>query len=58
MSVNVRKVKQGKTERYTFGHVDELIKVPPLLEIQKKSYNDFLTKGIKKVLDEFFPLTD
>ena len=58
MSVNVRKVKQGKTERYTFGHCEELIKVPPLLDIQKKSYNDFLTKGIKRVLDEFFPLTD
>ena len=41
MSVNVRKVKQGKTERYTFGHCEELIKVPPLLDIQKKSYNDF-----------------
>ena len=58
MSVNVRKVKQGKTERYTFGHTEELVKVPPLLEIQKKSYKDFLEKGIKRVLDEFFPLTD
>ena len=58
MSVNVRKVKQGKTERHTFGKCDELIKVPPLLEIQKKSYKDFLEKGIKKVLDEFFPITD
>ncbi len=58
MSVNVKKIKQGKTERYTFGHCEELIKVPPLLEIQKKSYKDFLTKGIQKVLDEFFPITD
>ena len=58
MSVNVRKVKQGKTERYTFGKCEELIRVPQLLEIQKKSYKDFLEKGIKKVLDEFFPLTD
>ena len=58
MSVNVKKIKQGKTERYTFGHCDELLQVPPLLEIQKKSYSDFLTKGIKKVLDEFFPLSD
>ena len=58
MSVNVKKIKQGKTERYTFGHCEELIKVPQLLEIQRKSYNDFLVKGIKRVLDEFFPLTD
>ena len=58
MSVNVKKIKQGKTERYTFGHCEELVKVPQLLEIQRKSYNDFLVKGIKRVLDEFFPLTD
>ncbi len=58
MSVNVRKVKQGKVERMTFGHCEDLIKVPPLLEIQRKSYKDFLEKGIKRVLDEFFPITD
>ncbi len=58
MSVNVKKIKQGKTARYTFGHCEELVKVPQLLEIQRKSYNDFLVKGIKRVLDEFFPLTD
>ena len=58
MSVNVRKVKQGKTIRHTFGKCEELIPVPALLEIQKKSYKDFLEKGIKKVLDEFFPITD
>ena len=58
MSVNVRKVKQGKTIRHTFGKCEELIPVPALLDIQKKSYKDFLEKGIKKVLDEFFPLTD
>lgn len=58
MSVNVRKVKQGKVERMTFGHCEELMKVPALLEIQKKSYKEFLEKGIKKTLDEFFPITD
>ena len=58
MSVNVRRIKQGKVERVTFGKCNELIKVPPLLEIQKKSYKDFLSKGIKNTIDEFFPITD
>ena len=58
MSVNVKNVKQGKTTRRTFGKCQELLKVPPLLEIQKKSYKDFLEKGIKRVFDEFFPVTD
>ena len=58
MSVKVKKILNGKAERYSFGKCDELIQVPPLLEIQKKSYKDFLEKGIKRVLDEFFPISD
>ena len=58
MSVNLRKVKSGKVDRYTFGQCKEYVEVPPLLEIQKNSYKDFLENGIKNVLDEFFPLTD
>jgi len=58
MTVNVKKIKNGKSERYTFAKTEELVEVPPLLEIQKNSYNNFLTNGIKAVLDEFFPLTD
>ena len=27
-----------------------------LLEIQKKSYNDFLTVGIKEVFEDLFPV--
>ncbi len=58
MSVKVKKIVNGKAERYSFGKCAELIPVPPLLDIQKKSYKDFLEKGIKKVLDEFFPISD
>ena len=58
MSVNLRKVKSGKVDRYTFGQCKEYVEVPPLLEIQKNSYKDYLENGIKNVLDEFFPLTD
>ena len=58
MSVSLKKVKSGKVDRYTFGHCKEYVEVPPLLEIQKNSYKDFLKNGIKSVLDEFFPLTD
>ena len=58
MTVNVKKIKNGKAERYTFAKTEELLEMPPLLEIQKNSYNNFLTNGIKAVFDEFFPLTD
>ena len=58
MSVNLKKVKSGKSIRYTFGQFRDCVEVPPLLEIQKNSYKNFLENGIKQVLDEFFPLTD
>ena len=58
MSVNVKKIKNGKAERYTFGKCEDLIQMPQLLEIQKSSYKNFLENGIKSVLDEFFPLSD
>ena len=58
MSVKVKELKQGKATRYSFGKCKELLKVPALLEIQKKSYKDYLEKGIKRVFDEFFPVTD
>ena len=39
MSVKVKELKQGKAVRYSFGKCNELLKVPALLEIQKKSYD-------------------
>lgn len=58
MTVNVRKIKNGKAERYSFGRCEDLVNMPQLLEIQKSSYKNFLENGIKSVLDEFFPLSD
>ena len=58
MSVNVKKIKNGKTERYSFARCEDLVSMPHLLEIQKNSYRNFLENGIKTVLDEFFPLSD
>ena len=58
MTVNVRKIKNGKAERYSFGRCEDLVNMPQLLEIQKTSYKNFLESGIKTVLDEFFPLSD
>ena len=58
MTVNVKKIKNGKAERYSFARCEEFAEMPGLLEIQKNSYKNFLENGIKTVLDEFFPLQD
>ena len=58
IDVNVKKVKYGKTERYKFGKIDEILDIPYLVEVQKQSYNNFITKGIRDVLRDFSPITD
>ena len=57
-NINIKKVKYGKTERYKFGKIDEILDIPYLVEIQKDSFNNFLTKGIRDVLRDFSPITD
>ena len=58
MSVALKKEKFGKAERYTFAKLKDYIDIPPLLEIQKKSFKDFLEHGIREALDEFSPIVD
>jgi len=58
MSNIMKKQKFGKAERYTFAQLKDYISIPPLLEIQKTSYEDFIQNGIKEVLDEFSPIVD
>ena len=54
----IRTVKYGNTERRSFAQVDEVIEMPNLIEVQKKSYADFLEKGIAEVFKDFSPITD
>ena len=55
---NIKKFKYGNTTRYTFGNAREIIDLPYLLEIQKDSYNRFISQGIGEALEEFSPITD
>ena len=36
--MKVKPVKLGKTERMSFSHIDEVISMPNLIEVQKNSY--------------------
>ncbi|MBO4601404.1 MAG: DNA-directed RNA polymerase subunit beta, partial [Bacilli bacterium] len=44
------------TERKNFSKTKNTLELQDLLEVQKKSYQDFLEKGIKEVFDELFPV--
>ena len=54
----ITKVKFGNTERMSFAQIHEVIDMPDLVEVQKKSYNDFIENGIREVLRDFSPITD
>ena len=45
--MKVKPVKLGKTERMSFSHIDEVISMPNLIEVQKNSYQWFLDEGLK-----------
>ena len=51
-------VLYGKTLRKSFARTEEIIEMPDLLEIQKKSYQWFLKEGLKEVFTEAEPITD
>lgn len=54
----LKKIKSGKNTRYSFSKLDDILPIPDLLEIQKNAYKEFLDEGIKRVLDEFSPISD
>ncbi len=54
----VKKIKSGKTERYTFSKIEEVCQTPNLLEIQRETYKKFLENGIDEILQEFSPVVD
>ena len=58
MSLNIKKQKFGKTERYSFSTLEDIAPIPRLLDIQLDSYKNFLEHGIRSVLDDFSPVVD
>ncbi|MDE7389475.1 MAG: DNA-directed RNA polymerase subunit beta, partial [Lachnospiraceae bacterium] len=56
--VNVKPVKLGNTTRMSFGKIDEVIDMPNLIEIQKKSYEWFLNDGLKEVFKDVSGISD
>ena len=55
---NVKPLQLGKTTRMNFSKIDEVIKLPNLLEIQKNSYKWFLEEGLKEVFKDVSGITD
>ncbi len=48
----------GKRTRYTYAKINEVIKMPHLLDIQRKSYEWFLESGLQNIFDDISPIKD
>ncbi|MGN1113622.1 MAG: DNA-directed RNA polymerase subunit beta [Oscillospiraceae bacterium] len=56
--VNVKDVKLGKNTRKSFAKINEVLDLPNLIEVQKKSYQWFLDEGLKEVFRDVSSITD
>ena len=56
--VNVKPVRLGRTTRMSFAKINEVMEMPNLIEIQKKSYNWFLEVGLREVFKDIDEVTD
>ncbi len=56
--VNVKDTKLGTTTRKNFAKINEVMKMPNLIEVQKSSYQWFLDEGLKEVFKDIGSITD
>ena len=56
MVINPQKV--GTNVRMSFSKIKEVLDMPNLLEVQKKSYKSFIEEGLMEVLRDVSPITD
>ncbi len=56
--MRIKPQQLGKNVRMSFAKIDEILQMPDLLEVQKKSYAWLLEKGITEVLQDVSPIVD
>ena len=54
----VKEKKLGTVTRMSFAKVEDVLEMPNLIEVQKKSYKWFLDEGLREVLADVSPITD
>ncbi|CAM0496883.1 DNA-directed RNA polymerase subunit beta [Thermoanaerobacter kivui] len=52
----IRPVQVGNKTRMSFAKIDEVLEMPDLIEVQKKSYKWFLEEGLREVFREISPI--
>jgi len=55
---DARVVHRGRRARVSFAKIPEILDMPDLVEVQRRSYDWFLREGIREVFDEISPIGD
>ena len=55
----IHEITLGKRKKMSFSRIDEeaILKMPDFIEIQKNSYHQFVTEGLKEAFDDISPIT-
>ena len=56
--VQVKPVQVGKNTRMSFSKINEVLEMPNLMEIQKKSYRWFIEEGLSEVFRDMSAISD
>ena len=54
----VHEVELGKNIRLSYSKINEVLVMPNLIEVQKKSYQWFLDEGLREVFKDISPIVD
>ena len=54
----IRPIKAGKSVRMSYSRQKEVLEMPNLIEVQKNSYNWFISEGLKEVFADISPIAD
>ena len=54
----IRPVVSDKSSRMSYSRQKEVLEMPNLIEVQKDSYQWFLTDGLREVFDDISPISD
>ncbi len=54
----IHSVKQGKITRVSYSKIEEVLEIPNLIEVQKDSYQWFLSEGLREVFSDISSISD
>ncbi|HAF16952.1 MAG TPA: DNA-directed RNA polymerase subunit beta, partial [Peptococcaceae bacterium] len=55
---NPKPIQVGERVRWSYGRISEVLEMPNLIEIQRQSYEWFLSEGLRETFRDVSPIQD